>query len=102
MVLGHGRTGDDVTDRHSRHTYEEGQDCRRIEAETKGLDPEESDTGRRTKLTAGHIVLAPVAGDDCSHHVAQKQGDDHLQHKHTHEMHTCSSMGNEVYCVYTV
>lgn len=88
-----------MTDRNSRHTYEEGQDCRRIEAEAKGLDPEERDTGRRTKLTAGHIVLAPVTGDDCSHHVAQKQGDDHLQHKYTHEMHMylCVSNGLPVW-----
>ena len=68
----------------SRDTYEEGQDCRCIEAKAKGLDPQEGDTWRLIKLATGHIVLAPVAGDDCCYHVAQQQGYDHLQHTCTH------------------
>ena len=46
-----------------RHTYEEWQNSRSIEAEAKGLDPEERDARCSAKVTAGDVFLATITGD---------------------------------------
>ena len=46
------------------HTYEEGQNSRRIKAKPERLHPQEGDAGGWLELASLNVLLAAVAGDD--------------------------------------